>query len=82
MKRQKRFGTARLETRKMVKVVADKITTAHKKQDEQSKRRTGAKIVRGSLLTTSFGKASLKTRMDVEISCDGKQKPGTVEKEK
>ena len=74
---------AKPETRKMVKVVTDKITTAHKSQAgraEQAEDR--CKIVRGSLLTTSFGMATLKTRMDVEISCGGKQKPGTVEKEK
>jgi hypothetical protein len=74
---------AKPETRKMVKVVTDKITTAHKSQAGRAEQAgTGAKIVRRSLLTTSFGKASLKTRMDVEISCGGKQKPGTVEKEK
>ena len=67
----------------MVKVVTDKITTAHKSQAgraEQAEDR--CKIVRGSLLATSFGKASLKTRMDVEISCDGKQKPGDGRKRK
>ena len=60
----------------MLKVVTDKITTAHKSQAgraEQAEER--CKIVYGSLLTTSFGMATLKTRMDVEISCDGKQKP-------
>jgi hypothetical protein len=61
----------------MVKVVTDKNNNGPQEPSRMSRASGGEvqKKVCGSLLTTSFGMASLKTRMDVEISCGGKQKP-------